>query len=149
MKATADVVVVDAPPLLVAEDARILSAKLESLLVVIGPSDARRPVLQSLARALSSSRTALLGVVLAGNDDHAELSAEVVDFRRNDSSNGRSRSLLGSLQLPWPADVVGRRVANSSSNGTSQEQPLPRRSGRSQRRKPKQPERTSGRSDST
>jgi capsular exopolysaccharide synthesis family protein len=130
VKASADVVIVHAPPMLAAEDARILCARLESLLVVIDASDARRPVLRSLARALSSCRPRLLGVVLAGIDDEAEVAAVDTGARRN----GRSSTPHVDAESLWATNGVGR-AATLASDGSYDDQPLGGRADRSRARR--------------
>lgn len=62
----ADVVFVDAPPMLQVGDAMTLSAKVDAMMLVVKLDSARRPTLKELQRLLDVSPAAKLGYVLTG-----------------------------------------------------------------------------------
>jgi polysaccharide biosynthesis transport protein len=62
----ADLVLVDAPPMLVAGDTLALSANVDGILVVARMNTVRRPHLRELKRLLAVSPAAKLGVVVTG-----------------------------------------------------------------------------------
>lgn len=64
----ADVVVVDAPPLLLVDDARALSARVDGIVVVTRMNVVRRPMLAELRRLLDTSPAKPLGYVVTGAD---------------------------------------------------------------------------------
>jgi tyrosine-protein kinase len=64
----ADILLVDAPPLLQLSDAVTLTAKVDALLVVARVALLRRSVLQELRRVLDTAPVAKLGVVVTGVD---------------------------------------------------------------------------------
>jgi polysaccharide biosynthesis transport protein len=66
VEARADVVLVDAPPLLAVGDALALSAHADALLIVVSFSRATRPMLAELSRLLAMSGARRLGFVLTG-----------------------------------------------------------------------------------
>jgi tyrosine-protein kinase len=68
----ADIVLVDAPPLLGIGDALVLSGKVDALVLVARLNAVQRPMLVELRRVLDSSPAVLLGFALAG----AELEEE-------------------------------------------------------------------------
>ena len=63
----ADVVIIDAPPLLHVGDAMILSARVDALFLVTRLNVVRRPMLAEVRRVLSTSPAARLGFVLTGS----------------------------------------------------------------------------------
>jgi Mrp family chromosome partitioning ATPase len=65
----ADIVLVDAPPLLVVGDAVALSARIDALLVVVRMNVVRRPMLREVRRFLDASPAATLGFVDAGGKE--------------------------------------------------------------------------------
>jgi Mrp family chromosome partitioning ATPase len=65
----ADLVLVDAPPLLPVGDARTLSAIVHALVVVTNLEFANRPMLEELRRVLDVCPTRVLGFVATGVDD--------------------------------------------------------------------------------
>jgi succinoglycan biosynthesis transport protein ExoP len=71
LRERADIVLVDAPPLLHVGDALALSAKVDSLLVVTRMGVVRRPMLAELERVLAASPAEKLGFVVtdAGSED--------------------------------------------------------------------------------
>jgi Mrp family chromosome partitioning ATPase len=62
----ADVVIVDAPPLLGLSDAVALTANVDALIVVTRLSTMRRPVLEELHRVLEAAPVVKLGFVVTG-----------------------------------------------------------------------------------
>jgi Mrp family chromosome partitioning ATPase len=68
----ADIVLIDAPPLLHLGDAVTLSAKVDALLVVTRLNVVRRPMLMELHRVLETCPAAKLGVIVTGADADEE-----------------------------------------------------------------------------
>ena len=68
LKERADVVIVDAPPLLGLSDAVALTAAVDAVLLVTKLSDLRRPVLNETARILAAAPVVKLGFVVTGAD---------------------------------------------------------------------------------
>ena len=66
LEARADLVLVDAAPLLHLSDAMTLTARVDALVIVARLSSIRRPVLNELRRVLESAPIAKLGVVVTG-----------------------------------------------------------------------------------
>jgi polysaccharide biosynthesis transport protein len=62
----ADLILVDAPPILQVSDAMMLSAKLDGMLVVTRLPEIRRPVLEELHRVLETAPIVKLGFVVTG-----------------------------------------------------------------------------------
>jgi capsular exopolysaccharide synthesis family protein len=67
LRGRADLILLDAPPLLLVGDAMALSAKADALLLVAKPQVIRRPMLKELRRFLDATPTEKLGVVLTGD----------------------------------------------------------------------------------
>ena len=67
----ADLVLVDAPPLLALSDAVTLSSRVDALVVVTRLPAVRRPALQELRRVLDAAPVTKLGFVLTGTDGAA------------------------------------------------------------------------------
>ena len=68
LAARADIVVVDAPPLLLVDDARALSARVDGIVVVTRMNIVRRRMLAELRRLLDTSPAKPLGYVVTGAD---------------------------------------------------------------------------------
>lgn len=68
LRKQADLVLLDAPPLLLVGDAMALSAQADALLLVSKSKVIRRPMLRELRRFLEASPTVKLGVVLTGDE---------------------------------------------------------------------------------
>jgi polysaccharide biosynthesis transport protein len=66
LRERADLVLVDAPPLLQVGDAKNLAARVDALFLVTRLRTMRRPILKELARVLESCPAAKLGFVLTG-----------------------------------------------------------------------------------
>ena len=62
----ADIVLIDAPPLIGLSDARTISAKVDGLIVIARLSTLKRAILDELRRALEGAPTVKLGFVLTG-----------------------------------------------------------------------------------
>lgn len=62
----AEIVLIDAPPVLHVNDAMALSAKVDALIVVVRLKLVRRAMLEELARTLENTPTRKLGVILTG-----------------------------------------------------------------------------------
>jgi capsular exopolysaccharide synthesis family protein len=67
MRSRADVVLLDAPPLLLVGDAMALSAQADALILIAKPQMIRRPMVKDLRRFLDATPTEKLGVVLTGD----------------------------------------------------------------------------------
>lgn len=72
LRERADLVLVDAPPLLRVNDAMALSAKVDGIIVVSRLAVARRPILDELRRVLGTCPAAKLGFALTGADLEAD-----------------------------------------------------------------------------
>jgi capsular exopolysaccharide synthesis family protein len=70
LTAAADVVLVDAPPLLAMSDAVTLGARVDAVLVAVRLNVTDREILDDLARALKACPCAKLGYVLTGAEPH-------------------------------------------------------------------------------
>ena len=68
LRPLADVILVDAPPLLRVGDAITLSGKVDGMLVVVNLATTRRPAVNELRRVLDASPAEKLGFVLTGSD---------------------------------------------------------------------------------
>ena len=66
LRAQADVLLIDGPPMLLTGDTLTLSAKVDALIVVAGANVFRRQMARDLVRLLDASPAAKLGVVLTG-----------------------------------------------------------------------------------
>ncbi|MDQ3679029.1 MAG: AAA family ATPase [Actinomycetota bacterium] len=66
LRGGADIILVDAPPMLQVGDAAALSARVDALLIVARLNVVRRPMLEELRRILESTPTPTLGFVLTG-----------------------------------------------------------------------------------
>lgn len=66
MRGMADIVLVDAPPLLRVGDAMVLSAKVDAIMLVTRLEKVRRPMLTELERMLDAAPTHPLGFVITG-----------------------------------------------------------------------------------
>ena len=69
LRADADVLLIDAPPLLLGGDALALSTKVDAILVVTRLGSVRRPALGELRRMLSDCPASTLGVIVTGAED--------------------------------------------------------------------------------
>jgi tyrosine-protein kinase len=95
----ADLVLVDAPPLLAVGDALALSAKVDAIVLVLH-SGIERPVVHELARQLQSSQAPVLGFILTGiAADGADAYRYAYDYgygyeygRKEPSENAATRS---------------------------------------------------------
>ena len=68
LSARAEVVLVDAPPLLTGSDAMALSASVHALVVVLRFDHVRRPVLSEVRRTLERCPAEKLGFIVTGTD---------------------------------------------------------------------------------
>jgi len=69
LRTRADIVLIDAPPVLHVGDAILLSAKVDAVVVVTRMKVIRRQMLGELARQLASVRTPVLGFVVTGTKE--------------------------------------------------------------------------------
>jgi Mrp family chromosome partitioning ATPase len=74
----ADIVLIDAPPMLHVGDAMALTAKVDALILVSRLNVLRRPMIAELRRMLSTAPAVALGFVLTGA--HLEDSYEAVGY---------------------------------------------------------------------
>jgi Mrp family chromosome partitioning ATPase/capsular polysaccharide biosynthesis protein len=105
LRQRADLVVLDAPPMLASGDAIALGAQVEGLIVVVRRDEVRRQTLDELRRVLDASPAAKLGVVVLG--------AEQLRPQRR---QGRQRSLAAARSA---RDVVARRVESRRAAGAA------------------------------
>jgi capsular exopolysaccharide synthesis family protein len=92
LRQRADIVIVDAPPLLHVGDALTLSAKVDALLLVARLNVLRRPMLGEVQRVLETSPAAKLGFVLTGADSEEGYGYDNYYYRR---SGDRERQHVG------------------------------------------------------
>jgi succinoglycan biosynthesis transport protein ExoP len=71
LRKVADVVLVDAPPLLHVGDALVLSAKVDAILLATRMERIRRPMLTDVGRALQTAPSPVLGFVVTGAEAEA------------------------------------------------------------------------------
>ncbi|MDQ4096647.1 MAG: CpsD/CapB family tyrosine-protein kinase, partial [Actinomycetota bacterium] len=64
LSASADVVVIDTPPLLPVTDAAVLAAKADGVVLVAAMSETRREALKRASTVISGTRTTVLGTVI-------------------------------------------------------------------------------------
>jgi polysaccharide biosynthesis transport protein len=98
LRGRADLILLDAPPLLLVGDAMALSAKADALLLVARPQVIRRPMLKELRRFLDATPTEKLGVVLTGDSSAAGLGYSYAGY--SSIAEAEHRSIL---------DVLARR----------------------------------------
>jgi non-specific protein-tyrosine kinase len=72
LRSRADVVLIDAPPMLHVGDAMTLSSRVDGLIVVSRLSGIRRPQLAEASRILAASRARVLGLVATGAEQEDE-----------------------------------------------------------------------------
>jgi Mrp family chromosome partitioning ATPase/capsular polysaccharide biosynthesis protein len=101
----ADVVLVDAPPLLAVSDALTLSRQVDALLIVVRRGTVDRPMLRELARQLEVSPARKLGWILSGAAVSADYSYGYADHGREDTARARAPS-----PRPEVDDVVRRET---------------------------------------
>jgi polysaccharide biosynthesis transport protein len=114
----ADLVVLDAPPMLSSGDAIALGVQAEALIVVVR-HEVRRQALYELRRVLEASPAAKLGVVVTGVE-------ELQPHRHSPAVAARSRRGLGATKVEWKrvagaaasASRAGRRVAGAAVAGS-------------------------------
>jgi polysaccharide biosynthesis transport protein len=68
LRASADYVLIDAPPLLNIGDAMVLSAKVDAIVIVARLSVVRRPMLEEVHRIIEAAPAPILGVVVTGTE---------------------------------------------------------------------------------
>jgi succinoglycan biosynthesis transport protein ExoP len=94
LRREADVVLVDTPPLLSVDDAMVLSARVDGVVVVVKMSSGRRSTIRELRRLLDVSPAKKLGFVLTGTEPEAGYgysyayspsSGEAPDVRREET----------------------------------------------------------------
>ena len=115
----ADIVVLDAPPMLSSGDAIALGAQAEALIVVVN-QEVRRQALYELRRVLEASPAAKLGVVVTGVEDPPP------HRRRRSPAAARSRRGLVATRVDWKraaeaaasASRTSRRVAGAAAAGS-------------------------------
>ena len=115
----ADLVVLDAPPMLSSGDAIALGAQAEALIVVVN-HEVRRQALYELRRVLEASPAAKLGVVVTGVEDPPP------HRRRRSPAAARSRRGLVATRVDWKraaeaaasASRTSRRVAGAAAAGS-------------------------------
>jgi Mrp family chromosome partitioning ATPase/capsular polysaccharide biosynthesis protein len=115
----ADIVLVDAPPLLAVGDALVLSAKVDGLILAARLETVRRPVLADLKRLLGSAPARKLGFVVTG--------AEAEESYGNSYGYGAGYAYQprpaerpdtdGSDQRPQPVDPDRRFALRSGTRG--------------------------------
>ncbi len=103
---TADVVLVDSPPMLPVSDAQVLGRFLDGVIVVVQSSLARRPALGELRRLLGQMDASALGFALTGaGGEHGDVVGYGYEGRDPDGS-------AGGLAL-WPTSGEGASIAGA------------------------------------
>lgn len=119
----AELVIVDASPLLPVGDARALTARVGGVLVVTRMAFARRKLLEDLRNVLAMSPALLLGVVLVGAGEEAIAGYEAGSRRRAGSAWPPTRTVPTVPRAAWQSAAEPRSrsagVAGSSTNGAS------------------------------
>jgi Mrp family chromosome partitioning ATPase len=77
LRGRADVVLVDVPPVLAAPDAAAVAAYADAVLLVVGPRDARGPILAAARRVLDGWPVAPLGFAVSEGGDERPLFGEL------------------------------------------------------------------------
>jgi succinoglycan biosynthesis transport protein ExoP len=94
-----DLVLIDAPPLLLSGDALALSARVDGIIVVTRLNVVRRPTLNEVGRILESSAAPPLGVVLTGVEidgtygHHYESARKIRERRSRTSTSDQAQQL--------------------------------------------------------
>ncbi len=92
LREMADVVIIDAPPLLHVGDAMILSGRVDAIIAVTRIGTLRRPALRELNRALELAPATKLGFVVTGSD--VEVATSYYGRTRPAAAGERRRSRL-------------------------------------------------------
>jgi len=106
----ADVVLVDAPPILATGDAMALTGKMDAILLVNRLGTLTRPALSELARALSRSPAPVLGFVATGaqlDESYSVYRAEETEY----AADNAARSLEIPTLAPTPEAPPARRAS--------------------------------------
>ena len=94
-----DMVLIDTPPLLPVGDAMALSAKVDAMVVVTNLTLLKRPIVEELARALSTCPTVKLGFVVTGAE-----ADQVIDSRGYSRGYYNGRGYGYNVRTPREAD---------------------------------------------
>lgn len=103
LRAYAELVLVDAPPILATGDAMALTAKVDAVLLVSRLGTLTRPTLQELGRVLRRSPAPVLGLVATGAELDEGYSAYTVEEYYEETrppAEARSRTRLGVQEVP-------------------------------------------------
>ena len=112
LRSRAEIVFVDAPPILAAGDAMALTRKVDAILLINRLGTLKRPTLREFARALDRSPAPLLGFVATGADiDEGYLAYEAEDMPHKPGA--RSRTVEG--PPPESEEVTAARSSSAGS----------------------------------
>jgi non-specific protein-tyrosine kinase len=114
LKKSADVVILDTPPLVPVTDAMVLSGRVDGVLVVVSAGKTRRRHLQRSADYLEQADAPIIGAVLNGSGQHIRYGYyKKYDYSRRGKK--KARKMRESTQ-PVPLSQ-GRSNGNGSGNG--------------------------------
>jgi capsular exopolysaccharide synthesis family protein len=89
LKGQADMIILDAPPMLAVSDVQSLGNHADAVVVVIRAAKTTKPELLEVLAGLNRSGARILGLVMVGVDD-AETYGRYYYYRTDDSSSGRN-----------------------------------------------------------
>lgn len=112
----AEIVLIDAPPVLHVNDAMALSAKVDALIVVVRLKLVRRPMLDELARTLESTPTRKLGIVLTGAESMPGYGYGRAYEPVDETRKGRWRGLIQNGRPRRKPRTRSRPVSRSAGN---------------------------------
>jgi Mrp family chromosome partitioning ATPase/capsular polysaccharide biosynthesis protein len=110
LRADADFVLVDAPPLLAVSDALTLSGHVDALLIVVRLGTVDRPMLRELARQLEVSPAHKLGWALAGDVVAADYSYGYEGYGREDRGRTSIPSQTAGIDDLAPRETPAQRA---------------------------------------
>lgn len=90
LRERADLVLIDAPPVLAVGDAMMLSRQIDALLVVARVAAVPRPALQQLRRVLSTTSAPTLGLILTGSALAASYGYGPYGYKQTESGSRRA-----------------------------------------------------------
>ena len=116
LKQSADVVILDTPPLVPVTDAMVLSGRVDGVLLVASAGNTRRRHLQRATEYLEQAEAPVIGAVLNGSGQHIRYGYyKKYDYSRRGRKGRRMRD---PSQLPVP-------LTQSTSNGNGSREPSP------------------------
>jgi polysaccharide biosynthesis transport protein len=110
LKKSADVVILDTPPLVPVTDAMVLSGRVDGVLVVVNAGKTRRRHLQRSAEYLDQADAPIIGAVLNGSGQHIRYGYyKKYDYGRR--AKKKARKVRDPSQLPVP---LTQRTSNGN-----------------------------------